>query len=259
MSTMSTKLAVVTGASRGIGRAIAIELAARGAHVVMGGRDRDALEETVRQVKAAGGSGEVHALDVASADSIAVFAEAVLDRGAPETLVNNSGIAGPVGNLWEIDQEGWQEAFRVNVEGAFLCAKAFLPAMISRGSGSIVNIGSATGKAALPGRTAYAATKLALVGMTRTLAVEVGPYGVRVNLVSPANVDGDRLRWVLTSRAKTENTPIADIEARMTSQAALKRFVSAEEVAKTVAFLASDDATGVTGEDINVSAGYVMY
>jgi NAD(P)-dependent dehydrogenase (short-subunit alcohol dehydrogenase family) len=131
--------------------------------------------------------------------------------------------------------------------------------MISRGRGSIVNIGSATGKAALPGRTAYAATKLALLGITRTLAVEAGPYGVRVNLVSPANVDGDRLRWVLASRAKTENVPIADVEARMTSQAALKRFVSAEEVAKTVAFLASDDAAAITGEDINVSAGYVMY
>ncbi len=259
MSSAQPRLAVVTGASRGIGRAIAIELAARGAHVVMGGRDRSALTETAQQVKAAGGSGEVHTLDVASADSVAAFAEAVLSKGAPDTLVNNSGIAGPVGNLWEIDQHSWQEAFRVNVEGAFLCARAFLPAMISRGGGSIVTIGSATGKAPLAGRTAYAATKLALVGMTRTLAVEAGPYGVRVNLVSPANVDGDRLQWVLTSRAKTENTPVADVTARMTSQAALKRFVSAEEVAKTVAFLASDDAAGVTGEDINVSAGFVMY
>lgn len=259
MSSTQTKLAVVTGASRGIGRAIAIEFASRGGHVVIGGRDGSALEETAWQMKAAGGSGEAHALDVASADSVAAFAKAVLDKGAPDTLINNSGIGGPVGNLWEIDQRDWQEAFRINVEGAFLCSRAFLPAMISRGCGSIVNIGSATGKAALSGRTAYAATKLALVGITRTLAVEAGPYGVRVNLVSPANVDGDRLRWVLSSRAKTENATVADVEARMTSQAALKRFVSAEEVAKVVAFLASDDAAAITGEDINVSAGYVMY
>lgn len=259
MHITQTKLTVVTGASRGIGRAIAIEFALRGAHVVMGGRDRSALEETARQVKAAGGSGEVHELDVASVDSVAEFSQAVLHNGVPDTLINNSGIGGPVGNLWEIDQHGWQEAFRVNVEGTFLCTKAFLPAMISRERGSIVNIGSATGKAALPGRTAYAATKLALVGITRTLAVEAGPYGVRVNLVSPANVDGDRLRWVLTSRARTENAQLSEVEELMTSQSALKRFVSPEEVAKTVAFLASDDAAAITGEDINVSAGYVMY
>src|SRR6185312_9895325 len=117
MHITQTKLTVVTGASRGIGRAIAIEFALRGAHVVMGGRDRSALEETARQVKAAGGSGEVHELDVASVDSVAEFSQAVLHNGVPDTLINNSGIGGPVGNLWEIDQHGWQEAFRVNVEG----------------------------------------------------------------------------------------------------------------------------------------------
>jgi NAD(P)-dependent dehydrogenase (short-subunit alcohol dehydrogenase family) len=174
-------------------------------------------------------------------------------------LVNNSGIAGPMSVLWEIEPEEWDETIQVNLTGTFLCCRAFLPGMTSRGSGSIVVIGSVTGKRPLHGRTPYAASKLALVGLVRTLAWEVGEYGIRVNLISPGAVAGERIERVIEGQAKTKGVTIEDAREELAAGSPLKRFVDPEHVAEAVVFLASDAGSSVTGEDLNVSAGLAMY
>ena len=253
-------VAAVTGAGRGIGREIALSLARAGADVVLAGRDPATLEATERDVAGAGAGALSVRTDVTSQADVEELARASLERfGAVEALVLNSGIAGPTGPLWELDRQAWDETFAVNVTGAFLCARAFLPSMLERGSGSIVVIGSMTGKRPLWGRTPYAASKLALVGLVRTLAVEAAPSGVRVNLVSPGPVEGERMDWVF--RAQAEGRGISAEEAReeMVSQIPIGRLVEPSEVADAVVSLTLGELSAVTGVDLNVSGGMVMY
>jgi NAD(P)-dependent dehydrogenase (short-subunit alcohol dehydrogenase family) len=131
--------------------------------------------------------------------------------------------------------------------------------MVERGAGSVVIIGSISGKRPLFGRSAYTASKTALIGLTRTLAVEAGPEGIRVNLISPGFVSGPRVEWVIEAQAEARGIPPADIRREFEEQAALRRLTEPEDVARTAVFLASDAAAGITGADINVNAGVVMY
>src|SRR5919197_310583 len=163
------------------------------------------------------------------------------ERGA---LVNNSGIGGPSKPLWDVDPAEWDETIEVNLRGVFLCCRAFLPAMISRGRGSVVNIGSVTGKNPLLHRSPYAASKAALIGLTKTLAADAGPHGVRVNLVSPGAVGGKRLEWVIASRAEALGVNETEVREKLAADSALRRFAEPEEVADAVAFLAGDAAAG---------------
>ena len=133
--------------------------------------------------------------------------------------------------MWELDLEDWRQTFAVNVEGVFLVSKALMPQMIERCSGSVIIIGSITGKRPLWGRTPYASTKSALVGLTRTLAIEAGRYGVRVNLISPGFVAGPRLDWVITSQAEVRDISEAEARAEMEAEAALQRLTQPEDVA----------------------------
>jgi NAD(P)-dependent dehydrogenase (short-subunit alcohol dehydrogenase family) len=140
-----------------------------------------------------------------------------------------------------------------------LACKAFLPGMLARRSGSVVVIGSVTGKRPLVNRTPYAASKTALIGLVRTLAWEVGSSGVRVNLVSPGGVEGARIDWVLEQQAVSRGITVEQARAEFAGGAALQRLTSPQDVADAVAFLASPRAAAITGEDLNVSAGLVMY
>jgi len=131
--------------------------------------------------------------------------------------------------------------------------------MIERGNGSIVIIGSMTGKRPLLNRSPYSASKMALVGMARTLALETGPYGVRVNVISPGPVEGERIRWVIRNLAKSKGINEKDAEAELVSASPMGRFVPPGDIASAAVFLASDESTSMTGEDMNISAGVVMY
>lgn len=254
------KTAVVTGAGRGIGREIALALARNGARVVLAARSLDGLEETLAKVEAVGGSARVVPTDITSRADVADLAEQVRHTfGACDVLVCNSGVGGPSAPLWEVDPDEWERTFDVNVTGTFLCCRQFLPQMVGRGSGSVVVIGSMTGKRPLVNRSPYAASKTALVGLVRTLAMETGPYGVRVNLVSPGAVEGDRIEWVIARQAEAQGITPEQAREQFTSSSALGRLVPASDVADTVAYLASDASSSVTGEDVNVSAGTVMY
>jgi NAD(P)-dependent dehydrogenase (short-subunit alcohol dehydrogenase family) len=252
--------AVVTGAGQGIGAAIAKGLAARGAHVVLSGRRAATLAGVCDEIRVAGGSADFCAGDVTDEAHVAeLMASAAASRGVIEILVNNAGIAGPTAPLADISLEDWNETIAVNLTGVFLACKAALPYLRRAERGSIVNIGSVTGKRPLPNRTPYAAAKLGVVGLTRTLAHEVGPDNISVNLVSPWLVEGDRLEDVILKMAKESGLTPDHLRATFTEGTAFKRTVDESDVVETTLFLCSPAARNLTGLDINVAAGAVMY
>lgn len=256
----STRVVVVTGAGRGIGREIALAFAEEGADLVLTGRSVDQLTAVGKEVEALGRKALVVKADLQVEADVEELASRTLSTfGRVDVLVNNSGIGGPSGMLWELDPADWDETFAVNVRGVFLCCRAFLPSMIQRRSGNIIIIGSMTGKRPLLGRTPYAASKLALVGLARTLALETGPYGIRVNVISPGPVEGPRLDWVIQKQAEARGVSLEEARLQLVGGSPLQRAVSPREVAEAALFLASDKAAAITGEDLNVSAGIVMY
>lgn len=254
------RVTVVTGASQGIGREIALAFAARGDVVVLAARNVDGLNSTAMVVGEAGGGSLVVETDVTSSDSIQQMVETVINRhGRIDVLVNNSGVGGPSGTLWEVDPDEWRATFEVNVFGVFLTTRAVLPVMIDQRSGSVVIIGSISGKRPLLGRSAYTSTKTALIGLTRTLAVEAGRHGVRVNLISPGFVSGPRLDWVMAAQAEARGIGVEEVQSEFEAESALGRLTGPKDVAQAAVFLASDAAGGITGADLNVNSGVVMY
>ncbi|HEU5484568.1 MAG TPA: SDR family NAD(P)-dependent oxidoreductase, partial [Microlunatus sp.] len=170
-------------------------------------------------------------------------------------VVNNAGIAGPVAPLVDIEVEQWDEVFDVNVRGVFLVCRAFLPAMVDRGSGDVINIASVSGKRPLIRRTPYCASKMAVIGLTSTLAFEVGPAGVNVNTLSPGPVDGPRMDRNFRLEAALSGTTYEQAQERFVSRAALNRMVTEDEVGAAV--LAMLAMPGLCGADIDLSAGMV--
>jgi NAD(P)-dependent dehydrogenase (short-subunit alcohol dehydrogenase family) len=254
------RVTVITGASQGIGRHVALVFAEAGDSLVLAARNQANLEETAALARETGSEALVLPTDVTDADDVEAMTAAALDRfGRIDVLINNSGIGGPSGPLWELSLDDWRETFAVNVEGVFLVTKTVIPHMIERGSGSVVMIGSITGKRPLWGRTPYASTKSALVGLTRTLAVEAGPHGVRVNLISPGFVIGPRLDWVIDAQAEGRGVSAEEVRSELEAEAALNRLTEPEDIARVALFLASEESRGIAGADINVNSGVVMY
>ena len=254
------KVIWITGAGRGIGRSIALTCAKRGADLLLSGRSAEELDTVARQVEALGRRAIVANLDLRDEQS----PDDCLTRGHEgfgqiDVLIANSGVGGPTAPVWATATSDWNDTFTVNVTGTFLCARAVLPEMIERRKGNIVVIGSMTGKRPLAHRAAYAASKMALVGFVRTAAAELGPHGVRINLVSPGAVAGERLESVVRSLSTEWGLSEEETKAKVLDGTPLDRTVDPSEVASAVAFLASDDASAITGEDLNVSAGTVTY
>jgi NAD(P)-dependent dehydrogenase (short-subunit alcohol dehydrogenase family) len=257
---MAERVVIVTGASQGIGAAIATGFASGGDRVVLAARNEDALSETANMVSAAGGTPMPVVTDVTDPNSVDALVDAVMAaHGRIDVLVNNSGVGGPSGRLWEIEPDEWKSTFEVNVFGVYLATRAVLPVMVDQRSGSVVVVGSITGKRPLFGRSSYATTKSAVVGLTRTLAAEAGPEGVRVNMVSPGFVAGPRLDWVIEAQAEARGITAGEVRAEFEAESPMGRLTEPEDVARAVMFLASDDAAGMTGVDLNVNSGAVMY
>jgi NAD(P)-dependent dehydrogenase (short-subunit alcohol dehydrogenase family) len=262
---MTDRVAVVTGANRGIGRAIAVALAADGFTVAASARDSATLADTVTEAKLAsreaGTEAKVAALrcDVSDEDSVAAMAAEARELGPVHTVVANAGVAGPTTPMQELSLAEWRDTMAIDLDGVFLTFKAFVPDLVARRSGSLIAISSVTGKRPLYGRTPYAAAKLGVIGLVRTLAMELGPHQVRVNAVCPGAVAGPRIDDVIAKQAAVLGVTEEEARTAHTNAAPLRRLVTAEEVAKACAFLASDAAASITGEDLNVSAGSVMY
>jgi NAD(P)-dependent dehydrogenase (short-subunit alcohol dehydrogenase family) len=257
---MSPRVAVVTGANRGIGRAIAVALAADGFAVAVTARDEATLADTVAEVEKGGGTALPLTCDVRDEASVAAMADGVLDRwGSVHTVVANAGTAGPTAPLHEIGLADWRDCVATDLDGVFLTFRAFVPAMIEAGEGALIAISSMTGKRPLTGRTPYAAAKMGVIGLVRTLALELGPHRIRVNAVCPGAVSGPRIQDVVRKQAAARGISEEEALASFTGSSPLGRLVEADEVARACAFLASDGAASITGEDLNVTAGVVMY
>jgi NAD(P)-dependent dehydrogenase (short-subunit alcohol dehydrogenase family) len=242
MTTLDGKVAIITGASSGIGRASALLFAREGAAIVAGARRQAELDELVAQIRHAGGRAVALAGDVRDeAYARAVVERALREFGGLDIAFNNAGVVGPVGPLCEVSQGTWREIIDTNLTGAFLGARHQAPAMRQRGGGSLIFTSSFVGHTAgMPGMAAYAASKAGLVGLTQALAAELAPHGIRVNALLPGGTD---------TPASITNSPGAGPEVLAFVQRlhALGRLAKPEEIARSALYLASDASSFTTG------------
>lgn len=248
MERLAGKVAIVTGASSGIGRATARLFAEEGAGVVVGARRRDELDLLVSAIREDGGEAVALAGDVQSEDYSQSLVELALRSfGRLDIAFNNAGIIGEAGPTTSLSEQGWSHALAVNLTSAFLGAKHQIPAMLRQGRGSVIFTSTFVGYSfAFPGVAAYAASKSGLIGLTQALAAEFGAEGIRVNAILPGAVDTPMFHSV---NATSES------QAFVTSLHALKRVATPEELARSVLYLASDDSSFVTGTASLVDGG----
>lgn len=262
------QVVLVTGASRGIGRTIALAFISEGAAVALVGQSPDRVKTVANEIAAMGGRGLPLEADVSREEDVRrVVAQAERTLGPIRILVNNAGISGPTALATDVPVAEWERVLAVNLTGPFLCAREVLKAMIerarrtgdsgkpSRVDGAIVNIGSIAGKMGYPHRSPYAASKWGLVGLTLTLAEEAGPYGIRVNCICPGPVSGQHLQEVIEARARSTGLSVEQVQTRFLSLTMLKRLVYPEDVAAAVLFLASNAAVNITGQALDVAGG----
>jgi NAD(P)-dependent dehydrogenase (short-subunit alcohol dehydrogenase family) len=251
------KITIVTGGGRGIGRAIALRFAAEGAAVVVSGTTRETIDAVAQEIREREGRSLTLVADVADESQVEQMVSATLSEfGGIDILVNNAGIAGPTALVQELSLEDWDRTLAVNLTGAFLCAKHALPHLIERRRGRIINITSIAGLRAYAYRSPYAASKWAMIGLTRTLAEEVGRYDITVNAIAPGPVRGPRIDSVIRNRAAAMNRSVEEVERDYVEPTALKRMVEEEDIAAMAVFLASDEGRNITGETLNISSGY---
>jgi len=242
---------IITAGAAGIGRAMADAFLGQGARVFICDVDSATLDEFRKAYPKAG----VTLADVADAGQVdRLFKEASGYLGGLDVLVNNAGIAGPTGPVEEISQEDWRRTLAVNLEGQFLCTKRAVPLLRQAGGGCIINLSSAAGRFGFPRRTPYSASKWAVVGFSKSLAVELGPDNIRVNAILPGAVDGPRIRRVISAKAESFGIPYEEMEKRYVSQASLRRMVTAEDIAGMAIFLASPAGYNISGQALSVDA-----
>ena len=244
---MNNRVALVTGASQGIGRACALLLAQHGARVVAGARQVEKLEQLVVEIRAGGGHAAAVPLDVTSEESIATaFRQAEAVFGKVEILVNNAGITRD-GLVMRMKRENWDAVLQTNLTGAFLCIRQALPGMVRARWGRIVNISSVVGEMGNPGQANYVASKAGLIGLTKALAQEVASRNITVNAVAPGFIQTS-MTDALDEKARERLLPLIP----------LGRMGTDLDVAHAVRFLASDEAAYITGHVLDVNGGLRM-
>jgi len=254
------RVAIVTGAAKGMGGPICAGLAEEGATLVLAGRDMDAIEAHATRLNQHFPEIATQAVrcDVTDESATSLLAASALDRfGRIDILVNTAGVIGPIETpAQDVGVDDFRFILDVNVIGTFLPCKAVIPAMIAAGGGRIVNIAGTSGLRGYRNRVGYSSSKWAVRGLTRTLALELGPHDITVNAICPNVTNGERMDRIVSTKAERIGKTFDQVYADFASQTALGRFIDEVDIAEAVRFLASDRARNITGHDIVVDAGW---
>jgi NAD(P)-dependent dehydrogenase (short-subunit alcohol dehydrogenase family) len=257
---LTNKLALVTGGGRGIGRAIALQFAREGARVGVAARTLSQVEEVANEIREETGV-ETLALvcDVSGVDNVSeMFANFRRSLGRdPDILVNNAGIAESA-TLDKTTDELWHRHLEINLSGTFYCTRAALPSMLSNGWGRVINIASIAGKTGAPYISAYAASKHGVMGLTRSLAAEVGAKGITVNAICPGYVDTDMVSRGIERITKRTGRSAEEALETLKKMSPQNRLVTSEEVAALALLLASEDGRGINGQGLNIDGGTIL-
>ncbi|MBZ6495225.1 SDR family NAD(P)-dependent oxidoreductase [Natrinema longum] len=248
---LDNKTVVITGAASGIGQATAERCAEEGARVIVTDIDTEGGQAVAEAIEEDGGEAEFHELDVTDSDRFRAVVDEVADAHGLDVMVNNAGTGHPGGSLEEIDEEMRDFVIDINIKGVWNGCDAALPHMKEQGSGAIVNVGSLASILGLPKQAAYSTSKAAVLNMTRTVAAEAGPYGVRANAVCPGFTETQMLEGYLEQQ---EDPEVAREE--MAADYPLKRLGKPDEIADAILFLASDESSFVSGHGLVVDGGF---
>jgi NAD(P)-dependent dehydrogenase (short-subunit alcohol dehydrogenase family) len=248
------KRALVTGAGRGIGRAVALRLAGRGGHLALAARTRSEVEGVAEEVRRLGATAAAFTADVARSDQVKALFR---DAGPIDILVNGAGVA-PSAPLVKTSDEVWRSAIETNLSGTFFCLREALPGMMERRWGRVVNLASIAGKTGYPYIAAYAASKHGVLGLTKVAALEAADRGVTVNAVCPGYVDSPMTDASVARIVEKTGLAKGDVRKRLEDMSPQKRLMTADEVAALVVFLCGDEARGITGQALSLDGGTLV-
>jgi NAD(P)-dependent dehydrogenase (short-subunit alcohol dehydrogenase family) len=240
---------LVTAGASGIGLQTALRFQSAGARVFIADVDAGALQAALQTHTALAGA----LCDVANEAQVQnLFTQAIAYLGGLDVLINNAGIAGPTAVLEDLDYAAWRQCMAVNLDSVFLCSRLAIPLLKQQCSGCIINLSSTAGLFGFPRRAPYASAKWAIRGLTRTMAQELGPFGVRVNCICPGSVEGERMDRVIAAEAAKTGVSEEQVRTQFVAAASLKQFVSANDIANAIFFLCSDAGRMVSGQDFAV-------
>ncbi len=263
MKKLQDKVAVVTGGGTGIGRAICLEFAREGAHVVVASIVKDEAESVAKEVCTLGREGVAYVLDVADAEKVKQMADNVNNKfGKTDILVTSAGVMGERTFIVNTTEEGWRRTMDVNLNAGFYCIKAFLPKMMEQLSGRIIMISSTSGKLPAAMNADYAASKHGVIGLTKALALELAllcPNGITANAICPGPTATPMIDAITEHVRPLLNEEPDKIHARIVDKSIQRRLLDPAEIAYMAAYLASDEAKGVTGQAMNVDGGTVLW
>lgn len=249
MRGIAGKRVLVTAGGAGIGQTVASAFLVAGARVWICDIDAEALAETRSAHPELGTS----LTDVADEGAVDTMFDAIGEAfGGLDVLINNAGIAGPTGRIESLDPADWRHCVAVNVDGAFLCARRAVPLLKAAGGGAIINISSTAGLMGYPLRTPYASAKWAVIGLTRSLAIELGAHGIRVNAICPGSVEGARMARAIRAEAAVRGVSEAEVRQTYVRTTSLRCFVAPDDVAAMTLFLCSDLGASISGQAIAV-------
>ena len=256
MGQLEGKVALITGASKGIGRVMSRLFAKEGAAVVCAARSRDLVEETAALIRGDDGRAVAVTGDAATEGDVQkMVAAGVKAFGKLDVLVNNAGDGGPTKRVQDYTTDDWFYTINSCLTSSYMCTRFAVPEMIRAGGGVIINVSSTAGRRGLPYRIGYCSAKAGQVGMTYGLALELSPLNIRVNAIAPGAVEGDRIDRVIAGQAEVRGVAVADMRRSFVERSPLKRMTTADDIATLAVYLCSDAAKNRSGQCIAVTAG----
>ena len=256
MGTLEGKVAIITGASKGIGLNMSARFAAEGARVVCAARSKELVEAVARQIRSAGGQAVAVAADAATEEGAGRTVRAAVEAfGRLDALVNNAGDGGPTKPVQEYLTEDWFYTINSCLTSSYMMTRFAVPELIKAGGGAIVNVSSMAGRRGLAYRIGYCSAKAGQVGMTYGMALELAEHNIRVNCVAPGAVEGDRIDRVIAGQAEVRGIPVEQMRKAFIERTPLKRMVTADDIVDATVFFCSDMARSVSGQVLAVNAG----